>query len=436
MPVVSICDLSKYDGQEVTVRGWLYNIRSSGKIIFPILRDGSGLLQCIVFKNNVSPEVFETAKALTQESSLELAGTVRNVPEGKSAPGGFELDVKDLVVVQLVPAEQPFPITPKEHGIEFLMDQRHLWIRSSRQHAILRIRHEIIRAVRNFFDDRGFVLVDTPIFTPAACEGTTTLFEVGYFDDKAYLTQSGQLYNEATAAAFGKVYCFGPTFRAEKSKTRRHLTEFWMVEPEVAFATLDDVMALAEEFITSVVQSVLTNRRAELQALERDVGKLEQITPPFPRLPYDEAVMNLQSRGSEIQWGSDLGGGDETILSQQFDRPVMVHRYPAQVKAFYMEPDPARPELALCVDVLAPEGYGEIIGGGQRASSLELLNQRIQQHHLPPEAFDWYLDLRKYGTFPHAGFGMGIERAVAWICGLEHVRETIPFPRMLYRLKP
>ena len=436
MPVVSICDLSKYDGQEVTVRGWLYNIRSSGKIIFPILRDGSGLLQGIVFKNNVTPEVFEKAKGLTQESSLELTGTVRKVPEGKSAPGGFELDVKDLVIVQLVPAEQPFPITPKEHGIEFLMDQRHLWIRSSRQHAILKIRHEIIRAVRNFFDDRGFVLVDTPIFTPAACEGTTTLFEVGYFDDKAYLTQSGQLYNEATAAAFGKVYCFGPTFRAEKSKTRRHLTEFWMVEPEVAFATLDDVMTLAEEFITSVVQSVLKNRRAELQALERDVGKLEQIAPPFPRLPYDEAVKNLQSRGSEIQWGSDLGGGDETILSQQFGRPVMVHRYPAQVKAFYMEPDPARPELALCVDVLAPEGYGEIIGGGQRASSLELLNQRIQEHHLPPEAFDWYLDLRKYGTFPHAGFGMGIERAVAWICGLEHVRETIPFPRMLYRLKP
>ena len=436
MPVVSICDLSKYDGQEVSVRGWLYNIRSSGKIIFPILRDGSGLLQCVVFKNTVTPEVFERAKGLTQESSLELTGTVRKVPEGKSAPGGYELDVKDLVVVQLVPAEQPFPITPKEHGIEFLMDQRHLWIRSSRQHAILKIRHEIIRAVRNFFDDRGFVLVDTPIFTPAACEGTTTLFEVGYFDDKAYLTQSGQLYNEATAAAFGKVYCFGPTFRAEKSKTRRHLTEFWMVEPEVAFATLEDVMMLAEEFITSIVQTVLKNRRAELQALERDVSKLEQIASPFPRLPYDEAVKNLQSRGSEIQWGSDFGGGDETILSQQFDRPVMVHRYPAQVKAFYMEPDPARPELALCVDVLAPEGYGEIIGGGQRASSLDLLNQRIQEHHLPPDAFDWYLDLRKYGTFPHAGFGMGIERAVAWICGLEHVRETIPFPRMLYRLKP
>jgi asparaginyl-tRNA synthetase len=436
MPVVSICDLSKYDGQEVSVRGWLYNIRSSGKIIFPILRDGSGLLQGIVFKNNVTPEVFERAKGLTQESSLELTGTVRKVPEGKSAPGGYELDVKDMVVVQLVSAEQPFPITPKEHGIEFLMDQRHLWIRSSRQHAILKIRHEIIRAVRNFFDDRGFVLVDTPIFTPAACEGTTTLFEVSYFDDKAYLTQSGQLYNEATAAAFGKVYCFGPTFRAEKSKTRRHLTEFWMVEPEVAFATLDDVMTLAEEFITSIAQAVLKNRRAELLALERDVTKLEQIAPPFPRLAYDEAVKNLQSRGSEIQWGSDFGGGDETILSQQFDRPVMVHRYPAQVKAFYMEPDPVRPELALCVDVLAPEGYGEIIGGGQRASSLELLNRRIQEHHLPPEAFDWYLDLRKYGTFPHAGFGMGIERAVAWICGLEHVRETIPFPRMLYRLKP
>jgi asparaginyl-tRNA synthetase len=436
MPVVSICDLSKYDGQEVSVRGWLYNIRSSGKIIFPILRDGSGLLQGIVFKNNVTPEVFERAKGLTQESSLELTGTVRKVPEGKSAPGGYELDVKDVVVVQLVSAEQPFPITPKEHGIEFLMDQRHLWIRSSRQHAILKIRHEIIRAVRNFFDDRGFVLVDTPIFTPAACEGTTTLFEVGYFDDKAYLTQSGQLYNEATAAAFGKVYCFGPTFRAEKSKTRRHLTEFWMVEPEVAFATLDDVMTLAEEFITSIAQAVLKNRRAELLALERDVTKLEQIAPPFPRLAYDEAVKNLQSRGSEIQWGSDFGGGDETILSQQFDRPVMVHRYPAQVKAFYMEPDAARPELALCVDVLAPEGYGEIIGGGQRASSLELLSRRIQEHHLPPEAFDWYLDLRRYGTFPHAGFGMGIERAVAWICGLEHVRETIPFPRMLYRLKP
>jgi asparaginyl-tRNA synthetase len=436
MPVVSIQELSKYDAQEVTVRGWLYNIRSSGKIVFPIVRDGSGLLQCVLLKNNVGPEVFERAKSLTQESSVEITGTVRKVPEGKSAPGGYELDVRDLTIFQLVPPEEAFPITPKEHGVEFLMDQRHLWIRSFRQHAILKIRHQIIRAVRNFFDDRGFILVDTPIFTPAACEGTTTLFEVGYFDEKAYLTQSGQLYNEATAAAFGKVYCFGPTFRAEKSKTRRHLTEFWMVEPEVAFATLDDIMSLAEDFITSVVRSVLQNRREELKSLERDISKLEIIQPPFPRISYDEAITRLKEHDSEIEWGSDFGGGDETVLSQQFDRPVMVHRYPAQVKAFYMEPDRARPELALCVDVLAPEGYGEIIGGGQRASSLQLLQQRIHEHKLPVEAFNWYLDLRKFGTFPHAGFGMGIERAVAWICGLEHVRETIPFPRMLYRLRP
>jgi asparaginyl-tRNA synthetase len=389
-----------------------------------------------VLKNSVSSEVFDKAKALTQESSLEVTGTVRKVPEGKAAPGGFELDVKDISVHQLVPVEQPFPITPKEHGTEFLMDQRHLWIRSSRQHAILKIRHQIVRAVRNFFDERGFTLVDTPIFTPAACEGTTTLFEVAYFDEKAYLTQSGQLYNEATAAAFGKVYCFGPTFRAEKSKTRRHLTEFWMVEPEVAYATLDDIMLLAEEFITYIVESVLQTNRAELLTLERDISKLERIKPPFPRIAYDDAIAMLKANGAQIEWGGDFGGGDETLVSREFDRPVMVHRYPAAIKAFYMEPDPARPELALCVDVLAPEGYGEIIGGGQRASSLELLNRRIQEHGLPAEAFNWYLDLRKYGTFPHAGFGMGIERAVAWICGLEHVRETIPFPRMLYRLKP
>ena len=436
MPFVYINEISKYEGQEVTVKGWLYNIRSSGKIIFPILRDGTGLLQTIVLKNAVSPEVFERAKELTQESSLEVTGTVRKVPEGKTAPGGHELDVKNLKIEQLIPAEQPFPITPKEHGIEFLMDYRHLWIRSSRQHAILKVRHEIIRAVRTFFDDRGFTLVDTPIFTPAACEGTTTLFEVGYFDEKAYLTQSGQLYNEATAAAFGKVYCFGPTFRAEKSKTRRHLTEFWMVEPEVAYATLEDIMALAEDFITHIVKSVLQHRRSELEVLERDISKLEGIEPPFPRVSYDEAVQSLKASGSNIEWGGDFGGADETLLSQQYDRPILVHRYPAQIKAFYMEPDANRPELALCVDVLAPEGYGEIIGGGQRASRLELLTQKIQEHQLPPEAFDWYLDLRKYGTFPHAGFGMGIERAVAWICGLEHVRETIPFPRMLYRLRP
>ena len=436
MPTVRIGELARFEGQEVTIKGWLYNIRSSGKIIFPIVRDGTGLLQTILLKNAVSPEIFEEGKSLTQESSLEITGVVRKVPEGKNAPGGYELDVRDLKVLQLLPVDQPFPIAPKEHGIEFLMDHRHLWIRSARQHAILKIRHEIIKAVRNFFDERGFILVDTPIFTPAACEGTTTLFEVGYFEEKAYLTQSGQLYNEATAAAFGKVYCFGPTFRAEKSKTRRHLTEFWMVEPEVAFAELDDIMVLAEEFISTIVRAVLRNRRTELEALGRDITKLEKVEPPFPRLQYDEAIQVLQENGSEIRWGSDLGGGDETILSNKFDRPVMVHRYPLQVKAFYMEPDPTRSELALCVDVLAPEGYGEIIGGGQRASSLDLLNHRIEEHKLPPAAFDWYLDLRRYGTFPHAGFGMGIERAVAWICGLDHVRETIPFPRMLYRLRP
>jgi asparaginyl-tRNA synthetase len=436
MPTVTIEELSRFEGQEVTIKGWLYNIRSSGKIIFPIIRDGTGLLQTIILKNAVPPEIFEAGKSLTQESSLEVTGKVRKVPEGKTAPGGYELDVQDLKIYQLVPAHQPFPITPKEHGIEFLMDHRHLWIRSSHQHAILKIRHEIIKAVRDFFDERGFTLVDTPIFTPAACEGTTTLFEVGYFEDKAYLTQSGQLYNEATAAAFGKVYCFGPTFRAEKSKTRRHLTEFWMVEPEIAFAGLDDIMVLAEEFISAIVKSVLRNRRKELDILGRDVTKLEKVEPPFPRLQYDEAIKILQESNPEIQWGGDLGGSDETVLSEKFERPVMVHRYPSQIKAFYMEPDPERPELALCVDVLAPEGYGEIIGGGQRASSLDLLNRRIEEHRLPPEAFDWYLDLRKFGTFPHAGFGMGIERAVGWICGLEHVRETIPFPRMLYRLKP
>jgi asparaginyl-tRNA synthetase len=436
MPCVYVSEVGKYEGQEVTVRGWLYNIRSSGKIIFPILRDGTGLLQTILVKNAVQPEVFEAARALTQESSVEVTGTVRKVPEGKTAPGGFELDIKDLKNGQVIPVDRPFPITPKEHGVEFLMDQRHLWIRSSRQHAILRVRHEIIKAVRDFFDDRGFTLVDTPIFTPAACEGTTTLFEVGYFDEKAYLTQSGQLYNEATAAAFGKVYCFGPTFRAEKSKTRRHLTEFWMVEPEVAYATLEDIMSLAEEFISSIIKTVLQNRRSELQLLERDISKLEQIEPPFPRVSYEEAIQVLKDKGTAIEWGGDFGAGDETLLSQQYDRPVMVHRYPAQVKAFYMEADLLRPDLALCVDVLAPEGYGEIIGGGQRASSLDLLKQRIDEHHLPQEAFDWYLDLRRYGTFPHSGFGMGIERAVAWICGLEHVRETIPFPRMLYRLRP
>ncbi len=432
--ITTIDKTSNFAGQAVTLRAWLYNLRKSGKILFPIFRDGTGLMQGVVVKANVPEEVFERVKDLTQESSVIVTGKVRAEPR---APGGYELEVSDVDVIQKVSESDPYPITPKEHGIEFLMDHRHLWLRSTRQHAIIRVRHEVIRAVRDYFDDHGFTLVDTPILTPAACEGTTTLFEVPYFDEeKAYLTQSGQLYNEATAMAFGKTYCFGPTFRAERSKTRRHLTEFWMVEPEMAFATIDDVMSLAEEFISSIVQRVLTNCRKELQTLERDVSKLETVQAPFPRISYDEAVERLQKKGSEIPWGGDLGGTDETLLSEDFDRPVMVHRYPAAVKAFYMQPDPERPEVALGVDVLAPEGYGEVIGGGQRIHDLDLLLRRIEEHHLPPEAFNWYVDLRKYGSVPHAGFGMGIERCVAWLCGLEHVRETIAFPRMLYRLRP
>jgi len=426
-------DVGKYVGQEVTLRGWVHNKRSSGKIQFLILRDGTGYIQGVIAKNAVSPEVFADADSLTHESSIEVSGKVR---ADSRAPTGFELDVTGLKIYQEVSKDEPFPITPKEHGVEFLMDHRHLWIRSTRQRAILKVRHEIIKAVRDFFDDDGFTLCDTPVLTPAACEGTTTLFEVKYFEDKAFLTQSGQLYNEATAEALGKVYCFGPTFRAEKSKTRRHLTEFWMVEPEVAYATVDDMMDLSERMITFVVQRCLERRGNELKALERDLSKLEKVSMPFPRISYDEALQLLRKHGSEIQWGGDFGGGDETIISQQFDKPVMVHRYPTAVKAFYMEPDPERPEVALCVDVLAPEGYGEIVGGGQRISSYDLLALRIKEHDLPREAFEWYLDLRKFGSVPHAGFGMGIERAVTWICGLEHVRETIPFPRMLYRLTP
>ncbi len=426
-------DVGKHVGQEVTLRGWVHNKRSSGKIQFLILRDGTGYIQGVIAKNAVSPEVFADADSLTHESSIEVTGKVR---ADSRAPTGFELDVTGLKIYQEVSKDEPFPITPKEHGVEFLMDHRHLWIRSTRQRAILKVRHEIIKAVRDFFDDDGFTLCDTPVLTPAACEGTTTLFEVKYFEDKAFLTQSGQLYNEATAEALGKVYCFGPTFRAEKSKTRRHLTEFWMVEPEVAYATVDDMMDLAEGMITFVVQRCLERRSNELKALERDLSKLEKVSMPFPRISYDEALQLLRKHGSEIQWGGDFGGGDETVISQQFDKPVMVHRYPTAAKAFYMEPDPERPEVALCVDVLAPEGYGEIVGGGQRISSYDLLARRIKEHDLPREAFEWYLDLRKFGSVPHAGFGMGIERAVTWICGLEHVRETIPFPRMLYRLTP
>jgi asparaginyl-tRNA synthetase len=430
MPVIYIEEAPRFVGQEVTIRGWLRHRRSSGKIQFLVVRDGSGDMQAVMNKATVGEDQFTEAAKLTQESSLILTGTLR---QDARAQGGHELDVLRLETVQVA---EPFPIQPKEHGVGFLMEHRHLWLRSHRQHAVLRVRHEIIRACRNFFDDRSFTLVDAPIFTPNACEGTTTLFQTDYFDEKAYLTQSGQLYSEATAAALGKVYCFGPTFRAEKSKTRRHLMEFWMVEPEVAFAELPDMMELAEEFLSFIVARVLENRRNELAVLERDTGKLERITPPFPRVTYEEAVALLQSKGNPIQFGDDFGGDEETLLSQQFDRPVIIHRYPRAIKAFYMQNDPRRPDLALCMDVLAPEGYGEIIGGGQRIHEYEKLIQRVREHKLPEEAFRWYLDLRRYGTVPHAGFGMGIERAVAWICGLEHVRETIPFPRMLYRLYP
>jgi len=438
-PITTISEIGKHDGQMVTVRGWLYNLRESGKLLFPIFRDGSGVIQGVVPKNAVPPEVFDAIKGLTQESSVIVEGKVR---ADKRAPGGFELDVSNVQVLQRVPEDDPFPISLKEHGVDFLMDHRHLWVRTPRQAAILRVRAEIIKAARDYFDDRGFTLTDPPILTPAACEGTTTLFPVDYFDEKAYLTQSGQLYIEATAMALGKVYSFGPTFRAEKSKTRRHLTEFWMVEPEVAYATLDDLMDLAEGLISFLVQRCLEKRRADLQTIGRDVSKLENVKPPFPRITYDDAVKILQeghAKGAveaKFEWGGDFGSPDETYISSQFDKPVMVNRYPAQIKAFYMEPDPQRPELALCVDVLAPEGYGEIIGGSQRMASHELLLKRIHEHGLPEEAFKWYLDLRKYGGVPHGGFGMGIERAVAWICGLEHVRETIPFARTLHRLYP
>ena len=434
MKRITIAEASQHAGQKVRIPGWLYSLRRSGKILFPQLRDGTGIMQCVAVKKAVPEEVFQALRHLPQESSLIVTGTIR---EEARAVGGYEMDVENVEILQRVNEDDPYPITPKAHGIEFLMDHRHLWLRSRRQHAILSIRHEVIRAVRDYLDSHGFTLVDTPIFTPAACEGTTTLFETDYFDDeKVYLTQSGQLYNEATAMAFGKVYCFGPTFRAERSKTRRHLTEFWMVEPEMAYATLEDIQQLAEELIVSVVRCILENRQPELKVLERDTAKLEAIQTPFPRISYDDAVELLRSKGSEIQWGGDFGGPDETMLGDAYDRPVMVDRYPTKVKAFYFEPDPDRPELALGVDVIAPEGYGEIIGGGQRIHDPDLLLKRIEEYDLPKGAFDWYIDLRKYGTVPHAGFGMGIERFVAWMCGLDHVRETIAFPRMLYRTRP
>jgi asparaginyl-tRNA synthetase len=430
MQTVYVEGVGDYEGVEVRLRGWVYNKRSSGKLQFILLRDGTGIMQCVAFKGNFTPKQFDDLGGLTQESSIEVQGKVR---KDDRSPGGFELDMTAFDIVQLT---EGYPITPKEHGTAFLMEKRHLWLRSSRQHAIIKIRHEIIKACRDFFDDQGFVLVDTPIFTPNACEGTTTLFETEYFDQTAYLTQSGQLYNEATAAAFGKVYCFGPTFRAEKSKTRRHLMEFWMVEPEVAYANLEDVMELAEELISFIIERVLARQRASLQVLERNISALEGVSRPFPRLSYGEALEVLRQNGSDIQWGSDFGGGDETILSKKYTAPLIVHRYPSEIKAFYMQPDPEQPEVALCMDVLSPEGYGEIIGGGQRIHDYDLLMNRLKEHNLSVDPFQWYLDLRKYGTVPHAGFGMGIERVVAWLCSLHHLREAIAFPRMLYRIYP
>jgi asparaginyl-tRNA synthetase len=427
---VYIGDVARHEGQEVTLKGWLYNKRSSGKLHFLQVRDGTGVIQCVVFKGDVSPETFQAADHIPQESSIIVTGTVRTDERSAS---GFELAVKDLALVQ---EAQDYPITPKEHGIAFLLDHRHLWLRSARQHAILRVRSEVVKACRDYFDGHGFTLLDAPIFTPAACEGTTTLFPVEYFDDTVYLTQSGQLYMEAGALAFGKVYCFGPTFRAEKSKTRRHLTEFWMIEPEVAYCDLNGDIDLAEDFIAYVVQRVLAARQAELIALERDTEKLAQVQKPFPRLSYGEAIDLLRQKGVEIAWGADFGAEDETLISETFDRPVIIHRYPVKNKAFYMKPDPNDARVALCMDVLAPEGYGEIIGGGQREDDLTTLEAKIRAHNLPEQAFSWYLDLRRYGSVPHAGFGMGIERMVAWLCGLHHVRETIPFPRMLERVTP
>lgn len=428
---VYIEHIAAHVGTPVTIKGWLANRRSSGKIHFLQVRDGSGFIQAVMSKAQVGDEAFATADHLSQESAIVVHGTPR---ADSRAPGGYELDVTGLEVVA---AAKDFPITPKEHGVDFLMDRRHLWIRSQRQMAVLRVRHEVIDAVRDYFNSRGFILADTPIFTPSACEGTTTLFPVQYFEDTtAYLTQSGQLYNEANAMALGRVYCFGPTFRAEKSKTRRHLTEFWMVEPEMAYANLEDVITLAEGLVTSVIGRVLETRRRELQILERDTTKLEKITAPFARITYDDAAKLLKEKGLPFEWGGDFGSPDETTLSEHFDGPVAVTGYPSDIKAFYFKPMAGRPEVSMSVDILAPEGYGEIIGGGQRLEDLDLLLQRIKDHNLPQEAFEWYLDLRRFGSVPHAGFGMGIERVVSWICGLDHLREAIPYPRMLYRMYP
>ena len=433
MTTITIENAGKHDGQEATIQGWLYNMRESGKLLFPIFRDGTGVIQGVVsLKEN--PEAFSALKGLTQESSVIVSGKIR---AEQRAPGGYELGVTSVQILQTVSEETPFPIQLKEHGVDFLLDHRHLWIRTPRQAAILRIRAEAVRAARNFMDAQGYILTDAPMFTPSACEGTSTLFEVNYIDDeKAYLTQSGQLYIEATAMALGKVYTFGPTFRAEKSKTRRHLTEFWMLEPEAAYATLDDMMTLAEGLVSAVVQSVLQNKKPELETLKRDTAKLENVKAPFPRVSYEDAIKVLNKHGNAAKFGDDFGGDEETIISNEFDRPVMVHRYPTAIKAFYMQPDADDPAKALAFDMLAPEGYGEIIGGSQRIHDYDLLVKRLLEHNLPVEAFQWYLDLRRYGSVPHAGFGLGLERTVAWICGAEHIREVIPFPRMIYRVYP
>ena len=444
--VVSISALHEHVGEEVTLRGWLYNKTEKGKLQFLQVRDGSGLCQAVVFKNNVTPEEFEEGKQLTQESSLTLTGVVKAEPRAPGIPGGFEIDVRSLRVVQIA---KPYPISPKEHGVEFLMQNRHLWLRSSRQWAAMRVRAVVVRAIRQWLDDNGFLNVDTPIITPAAAEGTTTLFKIDYHGEPAYLAQTGQLYNEANIFAFGRVYCFGPTFRAEKSKTRRHLQEFWMVEPEIAFCDLEQLMEIEEQFVSHIVQTCLTECEPELRVLERDLSHLQKVSPPFPRIHYDQAVEMINAvaaRGEltpgyddpvpAIAWGEDFGSPHETYLAAQFDKPVFVHHYPTAVKAFYMEPETARPEVCRSVDLLAPEGYGEIIGGSERMSDPDKLIAAIRRHRLPEEVYQWYIDLRKYGSAVHSGFGLGVERTVAWICGLDHVRETIAFSRTLTNMRP
>jgi asparaginyl-tRNA synthetase len=426
---VYVEQLKQYAGEEVAIRGWVYHLRSSGKIKFVVVRDGTGMVQCVVTRHD-SQDAFQAFDLLTQETSCRLTGSVR---EDSRAPGGVELTIRSIAVIHRA---EPYPISPKEHGVAFLMDHRHLWLRSSRQHAVLRIRAEVMRSAREYLESLGFIEMDAPILTPSAAEGTTTLFETDYFDTKAYLSQSGQLYNEATCMAFGRVYCFGPTFRAEKSKTRRHLTEFWMLEPEIAFGNLETVFELAEGLVTAILERVLDRRREDLERLERDRSALEGVGPPFERITYDRALERLGELGYDMKWGDDLGGDEETALSSSFDGPVFIHRYPAGAKAFYMQPDPDNPDLALCTDLIAPEGYGEIVGGSERIYDLQLLESRIREHGLPMEAFKWYTDLRRYGSIPHAGFGLGIERLVTWICGIKHLREAIPFPRLLNRVYP